>query len=95
MLMSHSDLVCRSTKVFGNSYNGIAISTNGRIYIEHCTLSDNKWDGITVSTQDAYCKFYDNQITKNGGYGIYYSKSNPTLQVENQIFDNKKGNVSK
>lgn len=43
ILMGESDAIIRSTTVVDNSYNGIAISSEGRCNVEHCEIAKNIW----------------------------------------------------
>jgi parallel beta-helix repeat protein len=41
--MGEADAIIRSTTVVDNSYNGIAISSEGRCNVEHCEIAKNTW----------------------------------------------------
>ena len=82
MFLGEAEGIIRSCSISGCSYNGIAVSTDGRISIEHCSIFDNQWDGVSVKSSKSVCVFYNNKIYHNKGYGIYYaSSSNPKKQV--------------
>jgi parallel beta-helix repeat protein len=106
MIMDQSEATVRGCSINNNSYNGVSSGSDSRVQVEHCNIFENAWDGIQVGGQKSQIVLYNNTIFYNKGFGIFFeiptikgkkgtgSEPDPTagkLEVDNKIYDNKKG----
>lgn len=101
-LTGESDLVMEKSFIVSNKYNGVDVHSAGRAIIKSCFIHKNRSDGIVVNKLDAPCKFSNNTISENSGYGVVYNRTKEklvkpvldnmdTVEKENTISDNAKG----